>query len=107
MARYPVFPGAKIGRLIVVKEVARIWSGGKRYRAYMCNCDCGTAGFITRGASLARGMTLSCGCLQREQVRAYGTKHGHAARLRSSASYNALRNAMQRCLNSDNKYFEN
>jgi hypothetical protein len=59
----------------------------KRWR---CVCDCGTEKAIA-GASLRRGLSRSCGCLQRQR----STTHG----LSSSPEYRAYHHAKERCTN--------
>jgi hypothetical protein len=50
--------GERVGRLVVLGYVAAAFS-------YECLCDCGTPTLVTT-SNLNRGITQSCGCLQRE-----------------------------------------
>lgn len=43
--------------------------------SWECICDCGIAKIVL-ASNLKQGHTKSCGCLQRELVKARGTKHG-------------------------------
>jgi hypothetical protein len=61
--------GQRFGRLGVIRKVRR-----RELRPPLCDepnsfwhcaCECGNA-CIVRGSNLARGITLSCGCYQRE-----------------------------------------
>ncbi|KKM18682.1 hypothetical protein LCGC14_1663240 [marine sediment metagenome] len=59
-----------------------------------CECSCGVTK-IVRGASLRRGLTTSCGCIQIERSRNYSTKHG----MSKTPIYTAWSDMKQRCLN--------
>lgn len=68
-------PGTRFGRLVVLGQ-----AGSRQgQRLYRCLCDCGNES-VTRGASLRRGHTRSCGCLHEEVRAAIGrrcfTRHG-------------------------------
>jgi hypothetical protein len=81
--------------------------------AWMCLCDCGTMKVVI-SANLTRGLTKSCGCLQRELAAVRGRismaqrtgeknpafKHGHCLRLRHSITYTSWTNTIQRCTDS-------
>lgn len=54
--------GLRFGRLIVVREYR-----GKEHIYVECKCDCGNIKSLRRYSLLA-GDTLSCGCLQKEQL---------------------------------------
>jgi hypothetical protein len=54
--------GNRYGRLTVLEEAGRAKGGAVLWR---CKCDCGNL-TITRGTSLRKGETKSCGCLQKE-----------------------------------------
>lgn len=49
-------------------------NSGKRLH-WWCICECGTTKTV-EGYALTSGKSVSCGCLQREAVRAANTKHG-------------------------------
>ena len=70
--------GQRFGRLVVVDraEDEIDAKSGKHKTRWVCNCDCGTIGFITRGTNLTRGATQSCGCLHREVSKANFHKEG-------------------------------
>ena len=57
--------GKTYGRL-TVKEKA---TDKGKYARWLCQCSCGNP-TIVLGADLRSGATQSCGCLQREQLRA-------------------------------------
>jgi len=53
--------GERYGRLTVVREVRKAAADGRRYRAALCQCDCGNE--VTPPiSSLKSGATQSCGC---------------------------------------------
>src|SRR4051812_17795808 len=60
--------GQRFGRLVAIEPV------GKRDRevVWRCHCDCGGT-VDTRGSSLRRGHTQSCGCLAREARQTEGS----------------------------------
>lgn len=53
--------GKKFGRLTVISTTPRFWNE-KRYTLYNCVCDCG------KEVTTQLINTLSCGCLQKEQL---------------------------------------
>ena len=66
--------GQRYGRLTVV---GRAWPRVNKVRKayWQCVCDCGVTSMVL-GASLRRGLTLSCGCLRSDNMKARGRKHG-------------------------------
>jgi hypothetical protein len=77
------------------QAVVALWLG---------HCDCGTERLVF-GPNLRRGLSLSCGCLAREQTRKRNTKHGHAVRGQHTRAYNTWQHLKQRCLNPNNKAY--
>ena len=96
MGRFIDLTGRRFGRLIVVKRNATN-TGGDKPR-WQCRCDCGTK-TITNGDCLRRGVTQSCGCLQRERTgdaaKVSSRKHGMSA----SPEYASWHGMKSRCLN--------
>lgn len=89
--------GRKFGRLICIERVDDyIQKSGKRYRRYLCECDCGARKVIL-GASLRAGRTNSCGCLCVEN---HPKKHGFglSGKLRSG-TYTSWAQMRSRCNN--------
>jgi hypothetical protein len=82
----------RFGRLVVVDR-AGSQSG---HSTWLCRCDCGRRKPIL-GESLRRGLTQSCGCLQREWA-AKGT-HGHTRNRTGTKTYRAWQSAKDRCFN--------
>jgi len=53
--------GEKYGKLTVLEEVRKTGTGGRRYRAARCRCECGKE-VTPRISSLRSGGARSCGC---------------------------------------------
>jgi hypothetical protein len=93
--------GLVFGRLTVLRFVeSRRDPGGHARRIYEVRCSCGTVKEVV-GADLKTGATFSCGCANREIVRALRTKHGHAGSAdgtrRDSSEYRSWRAMIARC----------
>lgn len=78
----------RFGRLVIT-QVGRL-VGRNRY--FFCHCDCGNEKEIA-GASLLRGATKSCGCLNSEMSSARKKTHG----LSDSREYTIWCGMRQRC----------
>ena len=85
------------GRLFV-KSFAGI--NTDRKAMWLCKCSCGNE-ITTLGKSLRKGLTQSCGCLQKERAHLSSYKHGHAGKWKSRGTpeYETYKNAKQRCTN--------
>lgn len=59
--------GKTFGRLTVVEQAPAPAGKTGREAWYRCRCQCGGE-ITTRGTSLRRGITRSCGCLRREET---------------------------------------
>jgi hypothetical protein len=59
--RDAVTRGEKYGKLTVLEEVQKTGTGGRRYRAARCRCECGKQ-VTPRISSLKSGDARSCGC---------------------------------------------
>ena len=57
--------GQRFGALVVRRRFEQRTNGG--YMQWVCKCDCGK-GVIATGRDLRIGHTLSCGCLNDEQL---------------------------------------
>ena len=58
--------GRKFGRLMVIK---REYPNTKlRAARWLCKCECGNEAIVS-GSSLRRGLTKSCGCLQKDLLK--------------------------------------
>ena len=81
--------GQKIGRLLVIRAVRK---EAIERLFYECLCDCGTTKVI--GAqNLRRGLTHSCGCLQRERTKEASLRHG----MSHTSIHNTWMAMIQRC----------
>ena len=60
----PIAPGLRFHRLTVIERAGVNSNGGFRWR---CRCDCGNISYPD-AASLRRGASKSCSCLQKEIV---------------------------------------
>ena len=67
--------GRRFGRLKVVSCLGIVDYGGTTAVRWLCRCDCGknTKPFAN---SLLRGITVSCGCYHREEMKKRQTTHG-------------------------------
>jgi hypothetical protein len=94
----------KFGRLRVKRYVGFVRdkrTGRRKDEVWKCRCRCGRVKFV-RGTCLRRGLTLSCGCLQKERARAAQTTHG----LRKTKIYNVWNQLVQRCTNENNTAYK-
>lgn len=58
-----ITPGARFGRLTVVKQVDILWVKGKKYVYWLCLCRCGGRTEV-QDRLLKNGQVRSCGCLR-------------------------------------------
>jgi len=73
-AKLSILPGQQFGRWTVLDPERHLGPDGwrARVRAAESRCDCGTVALV-RLSTLISGASQSCGCLQRERVRAWGS----------------------------------
>lgn len=90
--------GRRFGRLLVTS-----FSGinKQQHSTWNCICDCGTQCTVV-GTKLTRGNTQSCGCLNREAVRAKNTTHGYSRHYLWNTYYKML----DRCHNPKSNLYE-
>ena len=88
--------GNTYGRLTVLRRAPTPSSVKGLNAHWECLCTCGNVVAI-RGSSLRRGVTKSCGCLNRQII----TKHG----MHRTPEHNAWRSMRHRCYDPDNKYY--
>jgi hypothetical protein len=74
-------PGARFGRLTIV---GRAGSDKGGHALWTVLCDCGN-GRTVQGNNLRRGLTKSCGCLQRENSSQFSAGANNANRARKAA----------------------
>lgn len=95
--------GQRIGRLVVVGEVARRRSAnGRPRRVFLCRCDCGTEKELV-GEHIRSGHVQSCGCFRREELARIRTTHGQGgrrvdgARVGRTSEFNSWCSMRRRC----------
>lgn len=88
--------GKRFGRLIVQthsRTLCYMRNSRRQYRTYwLCACDCGANKEIL-GNSLTRGLTQSCGCLQKERCIEASRTHG----MSRTDTYNIWQKMLKRC----------
>ena len=92
----------KFGRWTVIKishtKKKRNSSSSEVY--WLCQCECGTQKVLS-GYVLKRGISKSCGCLQKELIKRRSTKHG----MKNTRLYRIWHGIKGRCLNSKDKAY--
>lgn len=86
--------GQKFGRLTVIEKY-----GKDTPTKWLCKCDCGNVCVVV-GNSLKRGLTKSCGCIQKE--RPNNTKHNMA----NTRLYSCWVGIKTRCNNPKSKAYK-
>lgn len=75
----PLPIGQRFGKLILINEhcVERTWDGKRNQlvRKARFTCDCGVS-VIVSYANVKRGLTVSCGCFQKQRISEAKTTHG-------------------------------
>lgn len=90
--------GQAFQRLTVIAAAGK---DKKRQLRWLCSCVCGGQAIVA-GVLLRKGETRSCGCLQREAVRAKNRTHG----LTGTRLYTIWANMKARCQNPNYEQFE-
>lgn len=85
--------GMRFGRLLVIKRVANVPGTHSRW---LCRCDCGVEKECL-GTNLKRGISQSCGCLQRELLSLRRKTHGGWAN--NEKLYSVWHGMRKRCSN--------
>lgn len=88
--------GKKFGRLIVIEQIRK----GKGQ--CLCLCECGNYKII-RTDHLKSGLTLSCGCLQKERASLACSKHNES----SNKLYGVWSTMKARCQNKKSTKYKN
>ena len=70
-------PGEKYGRLTIIKEIEPYVTpgNGRKQRRVLCSCDCDGKEVEVRLSALTRGITVSCGCVRKKDIKP-GDKYG-------------------------------
>ena len=70
----------------------------------LCDCECGTVGYVANRYTVKSGGTKSCGCLVGGQ---YHKSHGESIKGQWTPEYRAWSNAITRCHNPNATRFKN
>ena len=73
MGRFVDLTGKRFGRWTVIGRAESRMSAGKPAVFWKCKCDCGTERDVS-GHSLRDGKSVSCGCFQKDQLKASAPK---------------------------------
>lgn len=84
--------GQRFGRLVVLSESPKRTKSRGVY--WFCKCDCGNIKEIASN-HLMRGLTVSCGCYNKEVNTAKNAKHGYFG----TPTYKSWDKMIQRCTN--------
>ncbi|EQB3099763.1 hypothetical protein [Clostridium botulinum] len=92
--------GNKYGRLTVIEKYGIDYKSN--LTKWKCLCECGNE-TVVYGVNLRKGKTKSCGCLNKDIVKARMTKHN----LFGTRIYKVWADMLQRCNNPKNPYYDN
>ena len=95
--------GQKFSRLTVIGIGV---PGPKNSTRYRCRCECGEERDLPKH-KLTTGHTRSCGCLQREMVKARLKTHGDSSKKSTATEYTIWSKMIQRCGNENEPSYEN
>lgn len=84
--------GQRFGRLVAGESI-HVQGKTQKKLHYKCRCDCGSE-VLVNAQNLRRGMTQSCGCLQRERAKSASLKHG----MSHTSIHNTWMSMLQRCI---------
>ena len=97
--------GERFGRLVVLREAEPVVDvRGKKFRAWLCKCDCGNEAII-RQTQLRSGGTRSCGCLHKEITAKIHMTHGLSQD--NKRLYKVWKIMRRRCNNPKDKSYKN
>lgn len=103
MANVKDLIGQRFGKLVVL---SRAENDKTKHTRWLCQCDCGNTK-IVHGCSLKRGLTQSCGCLQKEifgeNARKIHTTHGKT----NTRLFNIWGRMKDRCYNEKHLHYKN
>lgn len=92
----------KFGRLTAIENIPEKSDGTHTY--WRCRCDCGTE-VIVRTDQLTRGVTKSCGCLNRDKARDTCIKRNTKHNLTHHPLYNIWAKIRERCEKKSSKAY--
>ena len=102
--RFTDLTGQRFGRWLVLSRVESIKLPSSTKTRYLCRCDCGSERIVQAG-NLISGLSLSCGCEKIEKTILRLTKHGNRRGGKSTRTYRAWSDMLQRCNNPRNSMF--
>lgn len=106
-AKKVIEPGTPFGRWTVIREGnPKINKRGNHLSTSLCRCECGIECDVSN-SNLRRGITYSCGCLQREETCVRFRTHGASVGRVVTPEYRSYSQMLMRCSNPRNKSFPN
>lgn len=101
MTRALELTNQKFERLTVISRAENSKQGQTRWN---CVCDCGNESTVA-GTSIIKGLTKSCGCLNKEKIGALNLSHGQTVGRKTTKTLNSWRGMKARCDNpNDTRY---
>ena len=98
--------GDRYGRLTVVSLIKEgVYKCGKKYRKWLCVCDCGKTNEVTE-SNLRCGSVRSCSCLRDELLRDRHLTHGCSMHGNEDRLYRVWTSMKNRCENPRNTSFK-
>lgn len=100
MGKFKDLTNKKLGRLTVIGRDGYAKNRGIMWK---CICDCGNTTMV-HGDSLNRGLTKSCGCIQKEYA-TNNIKHGYSRRTGIHRTYSSWQHMLSRCINENSNNY--
>jgi len=98
----------KYNRLTLIEEIEPYIWGNKKYKKFLCKCDCGTMVEV-RLDKMKLGNTKSCGCYNKELItkphKPTNLTHGHTKKGNVSREFHSWHGMKQRCTNPKTKHY--
>lgn len=100
----------KYNRLTLIKEIEPYVWGKRKYRKFLCKCDCGKD-IEVRLDKMKIGTTKSCGCYNKERISKphetpYNAKHGHTIGGKPTPEFYSWWSMKMRCTNINAKHYK-
>jgi len=98
--------GRKFNRWLVLSQSYSTFDkNGKTVFRYLCQCECGTERVVL-ARNLRKGISVSCGCYQKERAAKAQFKHGHSSRVKATKTYRTWAGMKERCANPKHSHFK-
>lgn len=105
MGKFIDLTGNKYGKLLVLNErIYYIDKQNKQRFKWKCQCDCGNICYVD-SASLKRGNTRSCGCLQKQIASENGKNSAYKHGMSHTRLFRIWYQMIDRCENAKNKLY--